>query len=80
MDDYDGYDLDDPKHPDWGALAADRADMDRKRLKEDVWEDAPSLVEAILSAPCARCGYDLVDGGCSNCGATVNLREGRDAA
>ena len=31
----DAYDPDDPKHPDWEDLAADRADMERKRLKEE---------------------------------------------
>ena len=33
--DYDAYDLDDPKHPDWEDRAAERADLERKRAKED---------------------------------------------
>ena len=36
--DYDAYDLDDPKHPDWEDLAAERADLERKREKEDAAE------------------------------------------
>lgn len=35
FDDEAGYDRDDPKHPDWADAMADRADMDRKREKED---------------------------------------------
>ena len=34
--DYDAYDLDDPKHPDWEDAAAERADLERKREKEDL--------------------------------------------
>lgn len=30
-----GYDRDDPKHPDFADAAAHKADMDRKRMKED---------------------------------------------
>ena len=36
--DYDAYDLDDPKHPDWEDAAAERADLERKRDKEDAAE------------------------------------------
>lgn len=38
-DDEAGYDRDDPKHPDWADAMADRADMQRKRLKEERDED-----------------------------------------
>ena len=31
----DAYQADDPKHPDWEDLAADQADTERKRLKEE---------------------------------------------
>lgn len=34
-DDEAGYDRDDPKHPDFADVLADRADMERKRMKED---------------------------------------------
>lgn len=34
-DDDAGYDRDDPKHPDWADAMADRADMQRKREKEE---------------------------------------------
>ena len=43
--DYDAYDLDDPKHPDWEDAAAERADLERKREKEDALE-AEALFEA----------------------------------
>ena len=39
--DYDAYDLDDPKHPDWEDAAAERADLERKREKEDAAEALP---------------------------------------
>ena len=37
--DFDAYDLDDPKHPDWEDQAAERADLERKRAKEDALLD-----------------------------------------
>lgn len=38
-DDEAGYDRDDPKHPDWADAIADRADLLRKREKEEQHED-----------------------------------------
>ena len=56
--DYDAYDLDDPKHPDWEDRAAERADLERKREKEDA-----ALPEAdrqrILLAPERSQGFPL---------------------
>jgi hypothetical protein len=49
-DDETGYDRSDPKHPGWYDAACDRADIDRKRAKEDLhraeWEEADREAEA----------------------------------
>ena len=48
--DYDAYDLDDPKHPDWEDAAAERADLERKRAKEDASRSPASSRSAAATA------------------------------
>ena len=55
--DYDAYDLDDPKHPDWEDAAAERADLERKRDKEDALPEADG--SRILLAPQRTQGFPL---------------------
>ena len=55
--DYDAYDLDDPKHPDWEDAAAERADLERKRAKEDALFEADR--QRILLARQGTQGFPL---------------------
>lgn len=58
-DDDAGYDTSDPKHPDWGDRMLERADIERKREKE----------QPLIDDAAGGCGHDGWQAGCSHCEA-----------
>lgn len=73
-----GYDRDDPKHPGWADAMADKADMDRKRMKEDEAFAADLRARESVSCPDCKQGRIVRGDRCDHCGLSWEALE--DAA